>query len=91
MAFAENLDGFLADFGVVATYDTETATVLFDCPDQIVAGDVISAEYVITYKTGVLSGIRYGSQITINGESYTVHNTQRLDDGAFTIARLSKD
>lgn len=90
MAFTENTDIFLADFGVVATDGADSANVILDMPDQLIAGDVISAEYRITYATGAFTGLGYGDPITVNGESYTVNTVQKIEDGAFTVATLSK-
>jgi hypothetical protein len=89
MAITENLDSFLADFGVVATYGSESAKVIFDTPDQIIAGEVISAQYAITYKTGVFATIKYNDSIVVNGTTYTAGSKQLLDDGAFTKLDLN--
>ena len=91
MAFSENLDAFLADFGVVAIYNAETAKVIFDLPDQIVAGDVVSADYQITYKTGSFSAtLMYAAAITVDGQAYTVGHTALISDGRFTVTSLNK-
>lgn len=87
----EDLDGFLADFGVDATFNAETAKVIFDMPDTMVMNDaVITASYTITYKSSSFSGLAYGSSITVDGDAYTVNSVQKLDDGAFSRAELSK-
>ena len=92
MAFTEDLDDFLADFGVDATFGSETAKVIFDQPDDILSsGPVISASYTIMYKSSVFTGLAYSSEITVNGELYTVDTIQKLNDGAFTSAQLSKE
>lgn len=89
MAITENLDGFLADFGVVATYGSESANVIFDAPDQIIAGDVISAQYTILYKTGVFAAIKYNDTIVVNGKTYQAGSKQLIEDGAFTRLDLN--
>ena len=89
MAITENLDGFLADFGVVATYGSETANVIFDSPDQIVAGDVVSTQYTIIYKTGVFAAIKVYDNIVVNGTTYQAGSKQLIDDGAFTKLDLN--
>ncbi len=90
MAFVENLDAFLADFGVVAVYGSETASVIFDMPDLIIAGDQISADYLITYKATVFTALKYGDAITVDGTAYTVSFTQVVGDGKFKTASLNK-
>lgn len=89
MPITENLDSFLADFGVVATYGSESAKVIFDTPDQILAGDVISTHYTITYKTGVFAALKVYDNIIVNGISYVAGSKQLLDDGAFTKLDLN--
>lgn len=91
MAITEDLDEFLADFGVDATFNAETAKVIFDMPDAMALGDaVITASYTITYTSSSFSGLAYGSSITVDGASYTVNAVMKLDDGAFSRAELSK-
>lgn len=89
--FTENRDQFFADFGVSATYRLETGLVIFDSPEVIIAGgDVISAEYKITYPTGKFAGLKFGEKITIGGTEYRVNDVQAIEDGALTAATLSK-
>lgn len=91
MAVTEDFDGFFADFGVNATFGSETAKVLFDSPESIIAGgEVISADYAITYKAGRFAAMAYGSSITVDGSAYTVNAIQAIEDGKLTRATLSK-
>ena len=91
MALTEDFDGFFADFGVDATFGSETAKVLFDSPESIIAGgEVISADYSITYKAGTFSTMAYASAITVDGTAYTVNAIQAIEDGKLTRASLSK-
>lgn len=91
MAFSEDLDDFFTDFGVNATFGAETVKVLFDSPESIVAeGMVISADYAITYKSGVFAALAHGSTIVVDGTSYKVNNIQAIEDGKLTRATLSK-
>lgn len=91
MAITEDLDSFLKDFGTDATFGAETAKVIFDQPDVILDTLVVSASYIITYKTGVFAGMKYGDDITIDGQGYTVDVIQKMGDGKFTTASLSKN
>ncbi len=91
MAFTEDLNSFLADFGVDATFGAETAKVILDQPDDVIAGgSVISASYTILYKTGTFSGLGFGDVITVAGDSFEVDTVQRQADGAFTLANVNK-
>lgn len=91
MAFSEDLDDFFADFGVTATFGAETAKVLFDSPESIVAeGMAISADYAITYKAGIFSTLVNGSSIVVDSITYTVNNKQSIEDGKLIRATLTK-
>ena len=87
----ENLSDFFADFGVSAIFGNDTANVLFDAPDTIIAdGDVISGDYSITYPTGTFPLLSYSSTITVAGTTYTVRNVRKIEDGSLTKAYLKK-
>jgi hypothetical protein len=91
--FDEDVSEFFSDddFTVKAQFGSEIRDVLVDLPEEIIAGDrVISGEFKITYKTGYFSGLQYGSAITVGGVSYTVNTAQAVEDGALTVAYLSK-
>jgi hypothetical protein len=52
MAFTEDLDVFLADFGVSCTAGAVTAKGILDMPSQIVSdGMVLSTDYTLTART----------------------------------------
>lgn len=91
MAVVEDIDGYFADFGVVATYGAESANVLFDTPDEMVgAVENVSTGYQITYKTGVFAAMKFADTITVAGVSYSVRYIQKINDGALSRALLSK-
>lgn len=89
MAIDEDMDAFFADFSVVATFSGQSANVILDTPEQII-GDTISAEYQITYKTGLFPTLTYSSAIVVDSVDYTVREVMKQDDGKITIATLSK-
>lgn len=78
------------EFAVSAKFGSETANVLFDCPDVVFADGVVSAEYKITYPTGKFSGLSYDDDITVNGVSYRVNHVNAIEDGKLTVAVLTK-
>ena len=87
----ENLDVFLADFGVSVTAGAITGVGLFDMPTQIIAdGMVLTSDYTLTAKTSDFGGLRYGDAITVDGTAYQVREVRRLDDGKFCEIGLSK-
>ncbi len=92
--FTEDLTALFADFGVTATRSltgggTQTATVLFDRPDNDIFHDMqITTEYVITYQVTDLTGMKTGDAITVNGTAYTVREINAVDDGALVKAKL---
>ena len=91
MAFAEDLDPFLADFGVDVTFGLATAKGILDMPSEIIAGGmVMTTDYQLTFKTTALVGLGYQSSITVDGAGYVVREVRALDDGKFSVAFMSK-
>lgn len=91
MALDENLDAFLADFGVVVVKGATTTVGVLDMPSEVIAGGmVITTDYALTYKTSALPGLAYGDALTVDGQAYTVRESRAQDDGKFSIAYLSK-
>ena len=91
MAFTENLDAFLADFGVSVTTGAVSGLGILDMPMEVIAGDqVISVDYKLTVKTSEFGGLIYGDGITVAGVNYTVRSAQPTDDGTFTDLYLMK-
>ncbi len=87
----ENLDVFLADFGVSVTAGAITGVGLFDMPTQVIAdGMVLTSDYTLTAKTSDFGGVSYGDAITVDGTAYQVREVRRLDDGKFCEIGLSK-
>jgi len=91
MAFTEDLDIFLADFGVTVTNGIVTGVGVLDMPSEIVAdGVVLTTDYKVTVKTSDFGGLLYGDGVTVNGVNYTVRNAMLIDDGSFTELSLMK-
>lgn len=91
MAFSEDLDGFLNDFGVAVTFGSYSAKGILDAPSEIIAGGmVLTTDYQLTFKTSALPGLGYQSSITVDSAAYTVREVRAQDDGKFSIAYLSK-
>lgn len=91
MALNENLDVFLADFGVTVVKGSTTTTGVLDMPSEVIAGGmVITTDYALTIKTSALPGLGYGDSLTVDGEAYTVREVRAQDDGRFSIVYLSK-
>lgn len=80
----EDLDIFLEDFGVSCTAGAITALGIPNMPGEMVAGGrVISIEHSITAKSSDFGGLLYGDSITVDGQSYKVHDNLPIEDGAF--------
>lgn len=91
MALAEDLGMFLADFGVVATFEGSVATVIFDTPDSNILGDRIqTTAYQITYRAADFPTLDHGDWIDVDGAQFSVITTSLVDDGAFKTAALQK-
>jgi len=84
MTLTENLDAFLADFGVSVTAGAVSALGILDMPMEVLAGDqVLSTDYTLTARASDFGDLIYGSEVNVNGVPYTVRETRLIDDGAF--------
>jgi hypothetical protein len=91
MAFTEDLNLFLADFGVEVTAGSVTGIGIFDMPSEIVAdGVVLTTDYKVTAKASDFGDLLHGSQMLVNGAGYTVRNVQFIDDGRFVEIMLQR-
>lgn len=91
MAFTENLDLFLLDFGVPVSTGAVTGLGILDMPSQIVAdGMVLTTDYKLTVKTAQFGGLIYGDGVTVDGVNYQVREAMKVDDGSFTELFLTK-
>lgn len=94
MAFVDNPDVYLRDFGVPCVAASRNFLGIFDRPDEVMSMggvNVISTMYVMVVKTAdaVASAIVSGSAMTVNGVSYVVRDAIAQDDGTFTQLTLS--
>lgn len=96
MAFGEDLQVFLQDFGVPARLTAAAPgtekRVLLDEPDaEIFGGEQVAGDKIITYIESEFPGLVSGTQITVDGVAWRVRGApQRLDDGKFARAGLKK-
>lgn len=91
MAFTEELDLFLTDFGVPVSAGAVTGVGVLDMPSQVVAdGMVLTTDYKLTVKTSVFGGLLYGNGITVDGVNYQVREAMKVDDGNFTELMLTR-
>lgn len=87
----ENLDGFLADFGLDVEFGELTAKGILNKPDQIVGEIAQTTVYDLTIKASSFTGLAQDSAVTVDGEGYTVNEIFKIDDGKFLRVILSKD
>jgi hypothetical protein len=91
MAITEDLDIFLADFGVSCTAGAVTANGILDMPSQILSdGMVLSTDYTLTARTSNFGTLIRGNAITVDSVAYTVRETMLIDDGKFVQIALQK-
>ena len=91
MAFTEDLDVFFSDFNDTVVYDSATYKGILEQPDEIVAdGVVMTTDYMLTAKTVNLGSLLFDSSLTVNGDTYRVRNTRKIDDGSLCILSLMK-
>lgn len=91
--FAEDLQPYLADFGVPCVAGSVTFTGLLDQPDELLdltRVNVHSRQYELTYITAQAALVRE-QDITVNGVAYIVREAPRqVDDGVFSRAILTR-
>jgi hypothetical protein len=91
MAITEDLDIFLADFGVSCTAGAVTANGILDMPSQILSdGMVLSTDYTLTARASNFGTLIRGNAITVDSVAYTVRETMLIDDGKFVQIALQK-
>ncbi|WP_428421962.1 head-tail joining protein [Methylibium sp.] len=98
MAFDEDLDAFLAEFGVPCTFGGTPFLALLDQPDQLMDLQRVQAhsrQYELTFRTDAAALVRdmAGTVERPKGvfTAYTVREAPRqVDDGAFSKVLISK-
>jgi hypothetical protein len=91
MALTENLDVFLADFGVSVTAGAVSGVGILDMPGELVAdGMIITTDYSIRCETSKFGTLAYGASVTVNSVAYTVRENLPIDDGVFCRITLQK-
>lgn len=91
----EDLAGFLADFDVGGVIDDQPFLAVRDMPDEIIAMGGMNSQstgyeiLVITAEAERL-GINNPKLITVGGVTYRVRDRRMIDDGAFSLASLTK-
>ncbi len=93
--FVENLDIFLADFGLPVVKGAYSCTGILDQPDQALSmggRNVLSTMYELTLKTSDVQAGAFatGVALTVNGVAYQVRDVLQEDDGGFSKLTLSK-
>jgi hypothetical protein len=91
MAFTENLDVFLADFGVTVTSGAVSGSGLLDMPGELVAdGMIITTDYSLRCEASKFGTLAYGASITVGGTAYTIRENRLIEDGVFCEITLQK-
>ena len=91
MAITEDLDVFMADFGVSCTAGSTTAKGILDMPGEVVAGGmVLSTDYSLTTRHSNFGTLTVGDAITVDGINYTVRENRLIGDGSFVEIALQK-
>ena len=91
MAFTEDLDIFLADFGDAVEYQGVLYKGILEQPDEIVAdGLVMTTDYELTAKTSELGSWVFYDVVKVNSENYKVRSARKIDDGSFCLVSLTK-
>ena len=91
MAFTENLDVFLADFGVSVTAGAVSGVGILDMPSELVIdGSIVTTDYSLRCEASKFGALGYGASITVAGTAYKVCVNRLIEDGAFCEITLTK-
>ena len=91
MAFTEDLDVLLSDFGKAVIRDGVSYKGILEQPDEIVAdGLVMTTDYELTGKTSELGSLVFDDIISVDGDNYKVRQARKIDDGKFCLVSLNK-
>ena len=91
MALTENLDVFLADFGVTVTSGAISGIGILDMPGELVAdGMIITTDYSLRCEASKFGALAYGASITVDGTAYTIRENRLIEDGVFCEITLQK-
>jgi hypothetical protein len=90
--FQENLDDFLADFGVSITAGAISGLGILDVnADVILDRQVHNFQYALTCRADLFGGLQYMAAVNVNGVAFQVKREPTpIDDGAFVIAELQR-
>jgi hypothetical protein len=91
MALTENLDVFLADFGVSVVAGAVSGVGILDMPGELVAdGMIITTDYSLRCEASKFGGLIYGAAMTVDGVNYQVRENRLIEDGVFCEITLLK-
>lgn len=91
MAFEEDLDLFLADFGVPVNAGLVSGVGVLDMPGQVIAdGMVLSTDYKLTVRSDIFGWLKYDDSVSVDGGVYKVREVLPVEDGRFTEVLLTK-
>jgi hypothetical protein len=87
-----DLAAMLADFGVPVTGPSSMSGLgILDEPERVVVdGQLISADYVLIVKTAEFGLLKYGDEVTVDGDDFKVREPLKYDDGKLLKVMLSK-
>jgi hypothetical protein len=90
---ADDFDAALTDFGDEVVFGGIVTSGILDLDGVTLndpeTGALIERVPSVIVKSGVLTGVARGSALTVAGDSYSVRDILRMDDGAHTRLVLS--
>lgn len=94
---SEDRVSLLVDFGVMASWvpssgaPAVSAPVLFDEPDVLENYGAARRRFRVTFQTEEFAGLDKGETIDVAGTAYVVAEVQRLGDGKFSHAVVTRE
>lgn len=92
MALLEDASLFLQDFGVPVDSGLVQGLGILDMPGNVIMNDmVISTDYTLRCETSKFGSLAYGAPLIVDGETYSVREVLRVEDGFFCDVSLQRE
>ena len=89
--FVEDPLLFLSDFGLPVVAGATQGVGILDMPGEYVLDDMqISTDYMLRCEASKFGALKYGDNVQVDINYYTVRENRLVDDGLFCLISLSK-
>jgi hypothetical protein len=89
--FVEDPLLFLSDFSLPVVAGATQGVGILDMPGEYVLDDMqISTDYMLRCEASKFGALKYGDNVQVDTNYYTVRENRLVDDGLFCLISLSK-